>query len=72
MDVGIPSVTGFLLGDERGFSYYSSPWEAEADKYGNVVRTEDDYSDPWTEEDGSYNIIDLLYAIPKYISREFK
>ena len=46
----VPSVTAFAL-DEMGklpFDYYSSPWEAEADVHGGVIRGT--FEKPWTEK----------------------
>ncbi|MBQ7380030.1 MAG: RHS repeat-associated core domain-containing protein [Clostridia bacterium] len=60
--VGIPSVTGFLK-DPLPYSYYTSPWEKEADDYGMVNPANRDTSDPWTQADGYYTFKDLIYEI---------
>ncbi len=48
--IAAPSFTGFLLHEERKLpgDYFGSYWEAEADKLGGVVRTEN--NTPWSEE----------------------
>ena len=47
------------LGEDIPYSYYTSPWEAQADFYGGVVRTEE-LDEPWTIKDGYYNLFDLF------------
>ena len=61
-DVGIPSVTGYLK-DPLPYSYYTAPWESEADKYGGVNPADRDTSDPWTQSDGYYTFKDLIGEI---------
>ena len=61
--VGIPSVTGYLLGDNLPYDYYTAPWEAEADKYGGVnPATRPVEKGPWTEQHGYYDINNLISA----------
>ena len=65
--VGIPSVTGYLLGDELPYDYYTAPWEAEADMYGDVAPSDRKKKKrPWSEEeDGYYDLGDLVNALSK-------
>ena len=53
-DVALPSLAGYYLDFYNliEYDYYSSPWEAQADKYGGVVR--DPFADPWNESDGYF------------------
>ena len=62
--VGIPSVTGYLMGDDLPYDYYTAPWEAEADKYGGVDPATRTYKKgPWTEKHGYYDAKDLRSAL---------
>ena len=36
--IGLPSITGNILHRFLKFNYYKQPWEAWADKLGNVIR----------------------------------
>lgn len=38
--IALPSVIGNIIHDFIDFDYYAQPWEAWADKLGNVVRDE--------------------------------
>ena len=63
-NVGIPSVTAYLL-DSHGklnYDYYTAPWEADADMYGNVSRTTGSLPS-WTFNDGYFDFGDLLKAL---------
>ena len=51
------------LGENIPYSYYTSPWEAEADFYGGVNPKERNRLDPWTAEDGYYNFSDLINVL---------
>ena len=64
-DVGIPSVTAYLLDKNRDlpYDYYTAPWEAEADEVLGVLRSKEYLDEPWTEENGYYNLIDLFGAL---------
>lgn len=61
--VAIPSVTISALDqmDKLPYEYYGAPWEAEADKFGNVNRT--DENTPWPEDayTSYYDLIKLFW-----------
>ena len=61
-NVGIPSVTGYLK-DPLPYDYYTAPWEAEADYYGGVIRSDKELDDPWVPQDGYYDLKDLIYEL---------
>ena len=57
----IPSLTANILWrkGKLPYDYYSSPWEAEADALGGVVRTKNNA--PWKECDTSYRSLLKLF-----------
>ena len=66
-DVVIPSLTAYHLDKNKKltYDYHTAPWEAEADKHGDVTsRSPDSTLPPWNEKDnGYYHLDDLWRAI---------
>ena len=60
--VAIPSVTAYRLDLKKDlpYSYFTAPWEADADKYGGVDPSERKNPTPWTEDIGYYDLWDLI------------
>lgn len=67
-EVGIPSLTAYLLDsqDNLPYDYHSAPWEAEANENVDVVYGP--FTNPWTEAHGYYDIWDLFEQIYHYYS----
>ena len=67
-EVGIPSLTAYLLDsqDNLPYDYHSAPWEAEANENVGVVYGP--FKNPWTEEHGYYDIWDLVEQVYNYYS----
>lgn len=63
-NVAIPSLTGFVLDTKKSlpYDYFTAPWEAEADYYGEVENPRKN-ENPWSPEIGYYDLLDLIYAI---------
>ena len=63
-NVAVPSLTINLL-DRMGklpYDYYGSPWEAEADKLGDVKRTSNNQSWPAGSYDSYFDLLMLLFS----------
>ena len=60
-----PEMKRFVNKDPLPYSYYTAPWESEADAYGGVNPKARDNSDPWTSSDGYYDFKDLIQEIFK-------
>ena len=61
LNVAAPYVVAWFV-DLQGklpFDYYSSPWEAGADKYGGVEPRS--FEDPWQPSDGYYRYLIELF-----------
>ena len=67
-EVGIPSLTAYLLDsqDNLPYDYHSAPWEAEANENVGVVYGP--FTNPWTEAHGYYDIWDLLEQVYCHLS----
>ena len=65
INVGVPSLTGFIMykKNKLPYSYFTSPWEAQADEYGKVPSRDRDTSNPWTDSIGYYGLKDLFDAL---------
>ena len=63
--VAIPSVTAYHL-DAAGklpYSYFTAPWESEADAHGGVNPDTRNNVIPWSEDIGYYHFQDLLRSL---------
>ena len=63
--VAIPSLTAYNLDADKKlpYSYYTAPWESEADVYGGVDQSKRKNVAPLTEDIGYYHFRDFIRSL---------